>query len=225
MEIERKWLIKGFPNKSFVIDYSATIDQAYLSIDPEVRIRRSTIGEGSNITSSCFLAIKSNGTLSRSEVEIEISEDQYEELRRFMLFEPIIKKYRVYNFAGYKIEMSIVDNTWYYAEVEFETEKDAEEFEFPFPNLVVKEVTDDLNFKMKNYWKYSRIDGKKADKFISSIYPDYLQNVINDTPDFVEVDLFNDDNLGKSNGILFNGIQGHDSVNSDINSMKYPYLV
>ena len=179
METERKWLIKGFPNKSFVIDYSAAIDQAYLSIDPEVRIRRSIVEEGSNIATNCFLAIKSNGTLSRSEVEIEISDDQYEELRRFMLFEPIGKKYRVYDFAGYRIEMSIVDNTWYYAEVEFKSEKEAEEFEFPFPNLVIKEVTEDLNFKMKNYWKHSRIDGKKADNFINSIYPDYFQKMIN----------------------------------------------
>lgn len=225
MEIERKWLIKGFPNKNFVIDHSAAIDQAYLSIDPEVRIRRSIVGEGSSIATNCSLTIKSNGTLSRSEVEIEISDDQYEELRRFMLFEPIGKKYRVYNFAGYHIEMSIVDNTWYYAEVEFESEKDAEEFEFPFPNLVVKEVTDDPNFKMKNYWKYSRIDEKKASNFINSIYPDYLQNVINNTPEVVEFDLFNDDNLGKNMGILFNGTQDHDSVNSDINNMKYPYLV
>lgn len=225
MEIERKWLIKGFPNKSFAIDHSATIDQAYLSIDPEVRIRRSVIGEGTSVTSSYFLTIKSNGTLSRSEVEIEISEDQYEELRRFMLFEPIGKKYRVYDFAGYRIEMSIVDNTWYYAEVEFESEKDAEDFEFPFPNLVVKEVTDDHNFKMKNYWKYSRIDGKKATNFINSIYPDYLQNVINNTPEVVEFDLFNGDILDKNKGILFNETQDHDSVNSDINTMKYPYLV
>ena len=57
-----------------------------------------------------------------------------------------------------EIEMSKVDNNWYYAEVEFKTEEDANNFEFPFPSLVLKEVTYDTAFKMKNYWKSSRID-------------------------------------------------------------------
>lgn len=218
MEIERKWLIKGFPNKSFVIDYSATINQAYLSIDPEVRIRSSTIGEGSSIDTNYFLAIKSNGTLSRTEVEIGLSEIQYNELRKFMIFDPIVKKYRVYDFAGYKIEMSIVDNTWYYAEVEFESEQEAEEFEFPFPNLVIKEVTDDLNFKMKNYWKYTRIDGKKADHFTSSMYPDYFNDAI--YREELDKEISHDDAV---RNLLDNSI--YTDTTSEIQPMVFPDLL
>lgn len=92
------------------------------------------------------------------EVEIRISEGDYMHLLTLIPYTLIVKNYRIYEFAGYKIEMSKVDDAWYYAEVEFSSEKDANEFEFPFPNLIIKEVTYDKGFKMKNYWKNTRID-------------------------------------------------------------------
>lgn len=157
MEIERKWLIKDFPSDSYKITTEETILQGYISIDPEVRIRKTSFG----VNNLYYLSIKSTGDLSRMEVEIEISESNYNHLLTLVPYDMITKNYRIYEFAGYKIEMSKVDNNWYYAEVEFETEEDANNFEFPFPSLVLKEVTYDAAFKMKNYWKSSRIDSPK----------------------------------------------------------------
>lgn len=164
MEIERKWLIKGLPSEIYKYKYSADIKQGYISVDPEVRIRShyNMLSDG-NIFDQHYLSIKSNGTLSRMEVEIEISKDNYESLLKLVPYDLISKKYFTYEFAGYTIEMSKVDDQWYYAEVEFKSEEDAKEFVFPFPNLVIKETTNDPEFKMKNYWAKTRISEKKFD--------------------------------------------------------------
>ena len=174
MEIERKWLIKDFPSNSYKITTKETILQGYISIDPEVRIRKASFG-ANNLY---FLSIKSTGDLSRMEVEIEISENDYNHLLTLVPYDMITKNYRIYEFAGYKIEMSRVDNNWYYAEVEFKTEEDANNFEFPFPSLVLKEVTYDTAFKMKNYWKSSRIDSPK--EYTKGEIKTIIENLIKD---------------------------------------------
>lgn len=162
MEIERKWLIKGLPSEIYKHKYSSNIKQGYISVDPEVRIRSNInpISDGT-VFDKYFLSIKSNGTLSRMEVEIEISKDNFDSLLKLVPYDLISKKYFTYEFAGYTIEMSEVDGQWYYAEVEFESEEDAKAFVFPFPNLVIKETTDDPDFKMKNYWTKTRLPAKK----------------------------------------------------------------
>lgn len=162
MEIERKWLIKELPSEIYKYKYSSNIKQGYISVDPEVRIRSNInkISDGS-VFDQYFLSIKSNGTLSRMEVEIEISKDNFDSLLKLIPYDLISKKYFTYEFAGYTIEMSEVDGQWYYAEVEFKTEEDAKAFVFPFPNLIIKETTDDPDFKMKNYWSKTRISEKK----------------------------------------------------------------
>lgn len=162
MEIERKWLIKGLPSEIYKHKYSSNIEQGYISVDPEVRIRANiNVLHDGTIFDKHFLAIKSNGTLSRMEIEIEISKDNFESLLKLVPGELIMKRYFTYEFAGYTIEMSEVDRQWYYAEVEFESEEDAKAFVFPFPDLVIKETTDDPNFKMKNYWTKTRLPAKK----------------------------------------------------------------
>lgn len=168
MEIERKWLIKGLPSEIYMHKYSSNIKQGYISVDPEVRIRsNSNEPEDGIIIDKYFLAIKSNGTLSRLEVEIEISKDNFDSLLKLVPYELISKNYFTYEFAGYTIEMSEVDGQWYYAEVEFKSEEDAKAFVFPFPNLVIKETTDDPNFKMKNYWTKTRMPENQDDSNIT----------------------------------------------------------
>ena len=154
MEIERKWLIKSLPSEIYRPTKAMKIYQGYINTDPEVRIRKSVYE--SNGEEKYYLAIKSNGSLSRMEVEINISRDNYESLLKLIEYKMIKKDYIVYDFAGYNIEMSRVDDDWYYAEVEFDSEEKANNFTFPFPDLMIKEVTHDSNYKMKNYWKSSR---------------------------------------------------------------------
>ena len=59
IEIERKFLLESFPVK-FPLKKQLTTYQAYLSTEPEVRIRRSE-ADGRDVAH--FLTIKSNGTL------------------------------------------------------------------------------------------------------------------------------------------------------------------
>ena len=74
IEIERKFLLESFPVK-FPLKKQLTTYQAYLSTEPEVRIRRSE-ADGRDVAH--FLTIKSNGTLVRKEVEMSIrAEDFY----------------------------------------------------------------------------------------------------------------------------------------------------
>ena len=56
-EIERKFLLKSFPT-DLPLKEEKAVYQAYLSIDPEVRIRRN-VEDGRDATH--FLAIQSNG--------------------------------------------------------------------------------------------------------------------------------------------------------------------
>lgn len=157
-KIERKWLVKGFPEG---VDYliSYFIKQTYLIADDnEVRIRTAhPKGPSPYYTISPYklLTIKGPGTTSRQEVEFELSEAQYYEAMRFVdpNSQPIIKNYKKYYYNDHVIEVSQVDFEWFYAEVEFDNEEDMKSYEFPWPELLIKEVTEDPEYKMKNYWK------------------------------------------------------------------------
>ena len=156
-EIERKWLVKGFPKG---VDYliSYFIKQTYLIADDnEVRIRTAhPKGPSPYYTISPYkLTIKGPGTISRKEVEFELSKAQYFEAMRFVEPGriPIVKNYKKYLHVDHTIEISQVDFEWYYAEVEFDTEEEAKAYQFPWPDLIIKEITEDPEYKMKNYWR------------------------------------------------------------------------
>lgn len=193
MEIERKWLIKEFPGEVYQISHSESILQGYISIDPEVRIRKSNNSNSNSNSNSgprYYLSIKSTGHLSRMEVEIPIGKENYTQLLNLVPNHMIVKDYRIYEFAGYKIEMSRVDSSWYYAEVEFETEEEAKNFEFPFPSLIIKEVTYDENYKMKNYWKSTRIAGISVEvqNEIRNMTKDNIKYLVKDDSKLVKID-------------------------------------
>lgn len=151
MEIERKFLINGFPN--LPVKSISKIEQGYLSIDPEIRIR-----DREGVLPR--MAIKGDGDLSREEIEFDIDHDSYEELKRF-IGKPFITKTYMSFYLGkdLKVECSLVDegtpNEFYYAEIEFKTEEEALAFK-PW-DFMVKEVTYDSEYKMKNYWKRTRL--------------------------------------------------------------------
>lgn len=155
-EIERKFLIERFPDTIQHLLSEFEIEQAYLSIDPEVRIRRKhKVGE----YSLYFLTIKSNGDLIRDEVEIQINSVHYHTLMN-MIQKPVITKLnRNYQLMdGLILECFLVDqgteNEFMYAEIEFPSEEEAEHF--VMPSWFIKDITYDKSFKMKNYWKRTR---------------------------------------------------------------------
>lgn len=157
MEIERKWLLKKLPQQE--PDEKYWVEQFYLSLEPEVRLRRCSPNGDYENKVPYRITVKGNGTLSRQELESAIDEEFYEQALDFVNLEPIQKHYLVYHESGYEISVAVILNveTFVYAEVEFTSEEEANSYEFPWLDLVEKEVTDDQNFKMKNYWKRTRL--------------------------------------------------------------------
>lgn len=161
MEIERKWIVDDI--EKFCEQLTAAkivgqykIDQFYVSIDPEVRCRKAVTLYGPDKI-PYELSIKSNGDLSRTEIEQSIFSSFYEEAKLFVGLPPISKDYAIYNLDGYKLEVSTVENRFTYIEIEFDSEEQAMEYHLPFVDCVT-EVTNNAEYKMKNYWKKTRLD-------------------------------------------------------------------
>lgn len=156
MEIERKFFINDFPD----IEYykKAYIFQSYIYTgDLECRIRERInidVETDKVINKNYKLCFKTSGDLSREEIELEISKDKYDELLKLVNGKPIQKIYHAYYIDDMTVEISFVDNTFFYCEIEFDDEEYAREFK-PF-NWLSEEVTYDNNYKMKNYWKRTR---------------------------------------------------------------------
>lgn len=157
LEIERKLLMEGFPTTGLELLSESLIHQAYLSVEPEVRITRETFN---NKRTKYMLTIKGKGDLVRTEVENEISCEQYYELMKIIGKEPIEKLYRQYRLEDRNIlQISQVDGTYIYAEVEFDSEEEAIIWQpsSDIKHLVIRDITDEESYKMKNYWARHRL--------------------------------------------------------------------
>ena len=149
MEIERKWILQKVPTE-FRLVRNTQMEQFYVSTNPEVRLRHNPASnEPFRIT------VKGEGTLSREEIETKVSENFYNKLKDFVGKPPITKDYSIFNCGGYPLAVSVVDNgVFIYAEVEFESEEQARNYQLPIGDAV--EVTDNPEYKMKNYWLRTR---------------------------------------------------------------------
>lgn len=157
MEIERKWLLNSLPDLNW--DHRYEVHQSYLSYgNPEVRIRtKKSIYD--NEVFSPRMTFKSDGTIAREEIEFDISEESYNKLLNLVNGEYITKDFCIYWFDGYELEISVVDNNAFvYCEVEFDSIEDAEKFILPFSDAI--EITYNSEYKMKNYWKKTRMNDK-----------------------------------------------------------------
>lgn len=151
VEIERKFLIREFPAHLPLLEESV-VYQGYLSTDPVVRIRSKEQGG----KESFVLCFKGKGTLVRREVEIELTQKQFSELRELLKAPMIRKDFRIYRLLdGNLLECSWVDkgtpSAFLYAEVEFPSEKAAREF--IAPDFLYKDVTETPGFSMSRYWE------------------------------------------------------------------------
>ncbi|MBR5721738.1 MAG: hypothetical protein IKX78_04580 [Clostridia bacterium] len=155
MEIERKFLIESFP-EGLPLKSECDMLQIYLSVTPTVRARSRKAGG----RESYKLTIKSPGELCREEIETAITKKQFYALMKIAGKNPITKHKKCYILPdGHILECSLVDrgteNEFMYAEVEFGSVKEAEEF-IP-PEFLKKEVTYDNSYKMNNYWQRTRL--------------------------------------------------------------------
>lgn len=123
MEIERKFLIKALPAN--LEDYPHhSIEQAYLSTEPVVRIRKSD--------DNYILTYKSKGFLSREEYNMPLTKESYFHLKEKADGNVISKKrYLIPYDSRLTIELDVFDEPFrklVLAEVEFETEEEANHF-------------------------------------------------------------------------------------------------
>lgn len=147
--MKEKWILQRVPTE-FRLVRNSQVEQFYVSTSPEVRLRHNPASnEPFRIT------IKGEGTLSREEIETKISENFYNQVKEFVNKSPIKKDYSIFNCGGYPLAVSVVDDgAFIYAEVEFESEEQARGFQLPIDDAV--EVTENTDYKMKNYWLRTR---------------------------------------------------------------------
>ena len=150
MEIERKFLLSGFPDLPEL--KRAEVFQGYLGISPEVRIRSKRVGEAETYR----LCFKGEGGLVREEIELDLDKATFESLKKLLPKPMIRKEYRIYRLEnGLRLECSRVDpgtdTEFYYAEVEFQDQQQAEIFSPP--DFLGKEVTYDGSYRMKAYYQ------------------------------------------------------------------------
>lgn len=149
-EIERKWLVEGFPD--LPVDTESDVEQCYIAFEPNtVRLR---CVRGKNRDDAYALTVKGNGTLVRAEAEVEITAGQYRILRQLFAAPPATKLHRTYRLpGGEKLEVSLVDEgeegSFYYAEVEFKSTGEADAF-VP-PAFLGREVTEEPGWTMAAY--------------------------------------------------------------------------
>ena len=174
IEIERKWIVENS-----IIDFFKSFGarkvrhlnnlQAYLSVDPEVRYRSARdIDTGDTYH---YIAYKSDGEMSREEYEhlitlpsalkfSKIIRDD-KKIREYKGSKFINKDYYVFEYNNIEYEISVVDDdkNFTYMEIEFADEFNANSFQIPelIKPFIIKEVTNDASYKMKNYWKRTRL--------------------------------------------------------------------
>ena len=123
MEIERKWMVTGWP-EGLPMEEEFAMRQGYISVRPTVRIREEALAGGRTDYVLCF---KSEGGLAREEIERSIDKELFEELEHKIIGKPLIPKTRrTYRLPdGSALEVNHVDagrpTAFWYAEVEYPT--------------------------------------------------------------------------------------------------------
>lgn len=161
MEIERKWMVNGWPEGDLPLLFEQNMRQGYITTAPTVRIREEAEVNGKTEYILCF---KSSGTLARKEIEIAISRDKFEELEDLIGLPLIPKVRRTYQLSdGHHLEVNHVDeglpSEFWYAEVEFRTEDEARSWnpdEAGLSDYLSNEVTNQPGQSMGAYWLVTR---------------------------------------------------------------------
>lgn len=167
MEIERKWMVKGWPEESASLPLvrEQLMRQGYVTVYPTVRIREETEKGGSTEYILCFKSPPSRGGLSRKEIEFPITPEQFAQLEDLIGFPLIPKLRRSYRLAdGLLLEVNLVDQgmetEFMYAEIEYETEEQARSWDpadSALSEYLNDEVTGQPRQTMGAYWQTTRV--------------------------------------------------------------------
>ena len=158
MEIERRWLINGWPEGTPAQIWH--MDQGYFAVRPAVRIRREALAGGPVQYVLCF---KGKGGLVREELELPVTAEQYERLKALLPGPMIEKEQRRYPLpGGLTLEVNSVDphrdTGFFYAEVEFPSESAARAWTPPevLAGYLSHETTGQPGESMAAYWARTR---------------------------------------------------------------------
>lgn len=142
MEIERKFLIKQLPDGIGTFE-SVEIEQAYVSRDPVIRVRRA--GE------RFILTVKGRGRMEREELNLPLTAEAYVRLAAKAEGTVIRKRRYLIPFGSYTIELdhftSPREGLWL-AEVEFPSREEA--LAFTGPDWFGEDVTNDPQYHNSN---------------------------------------------------------------------------
>ena len=125
MEIERKYLLKKLPDNLDTYRHRH-LEQGYLCTAPVVRIRKDD--------DRYELTYKSGGMMVRQEYNLLLTKESYEHLKKKVDGRLITKKRYMIPYEKYMIELDVFENDLaplVLAEVEFETEGEANSFTPP----------------------------------------------------------------------------------------------
>ena len=157
MEIERRWLARGWPERE--PDEVWHMEQGYVTTRSAVRVRSERRAGGEE---RFMLCLKRGSGLSRMEVEFPVEEAQFRAVAAFIDKPFIQKEQRRYSLPeGYTLEWNQVDagtpEGYFYAEVEFPTEEAALAWDpGEWQPWLLREVTQEGQESMAAYWARTR---------------------------------------------------------------------
>ncbi len=164
MEIERKWMVNGWPEGLPLLE-TYRMDQGYISVRPTVRIRREALEGGETKLILCFKGAPGTDGLSRQEIETEIDDELFGKLEALIAMPLIRKVRRTYLLPdGNHLEVNCVDEgmatAFWYAEIEYRTEDEARSWNPSCAGLedyLKDECTGKPGSSMGAYWERTRM--------------------------------------------------------------------
>ena len=175
MEIERKWLVNGWPGEelsgaeaALPLVETQEMRQGYISVDPTVRIREEKEGSQDPAYILCF---KSGGGIAREEIEFPITEENFHKLEKLIGLPLVPKTRKTYQLSdGCRLEVNHVDasseTAFWYAEIEFPSVAEAKVWTPREPWLaayLANEVTETPGYSMGAYWRRTRLSDVKPE--------------------------------------------------------------
>ena len=165
MEIERKWMVAGWP-EGLPLTETFEMDQGYLCVRPTVRIRREAKAGGRTAYVLCFKGAPDPTGLARQEIETEVEETLFNQLADLIGKPLIAKERRSYALSGgLTLEVNEVDRgqpgQFFYAEIEYPTAEAARSWTPSADGLtayLADEVTGRPGASMGEYWQRTRGD-------------------------------------------------------------------
>ena len=161
MEIERKWMVTGWP-EGLAMEEEFAMRQGYISVHPTVRIREEALKGGRTDYILCF---KSGGGLAREEIERPIDKALFDDLETKIIGRPLIPKLRRSYLLpdGLVLEVNHVDEgqstEFWYAEVEYPDEPTARAWtpaDDALTHYLSNECTGQPGASMGEYWTETR---------------------------------------------------------------------